>query len=38
MRVGQRVVERAQIDGADAALASVPKVGVPGGDGTEGTK
>ena len=38
MRVGERAVERARLDGADAALDSVPKVGVPGGDGTEGTK
>jgi hypothetical protein len=38
MRVGQRAVQRALLDGADAALASVPKMGVPGGDGTEGTK
>ncbi len=38
MRVGERVVQRAQIDGADAALDSIPKVGVPTGDGSGGTK
>jgi transposase-like protein len=38
MRVGERAVARAQLDGADAAMTSVPNVGVPGGDGREGTK
>jgi hypothetical protein len=38
MRVGERAVERVRLDGADATLESIPKMGVPTNKGKEGTK